>query len=261
MIRKKKSLIMLVCALIIISSAAFGTIAYLTDRAGVTNRFTIGNVDIIVDETEVDENGNPVPNPNYNPNDPDDPNGPNLRTEEENEYPLIPGSEYIKDPTMTVKAGSEKAYVRMVVTLSNAAEIDAVFAELQSLYPEKYPNGFEPGAFVKGRDNVKWVYTGTMAKNEALNTYTLEFRYFEAVEPMDTEDKVLPALFETILIPGELSNNHLTQLTDFFIDIEGHAIQTTGFDNADAAWTSFDAQRTATGTTTTGTVDTATVEQ
>ena len=37
-IAKKKSLIMLVCALMIVSSVAFGTIAYLTDRAGVTNR-------------------------------------------------------------------------------------------------------------------------------------------------------------------------------------------------------------------------------
>ena len=247
MIIKKKSIIMLLCALTIISSVAFGTIAYLTDRAGVTNRFTIGNVDIVVDETEVDENGNPVPNPDYDPNDPNDPDDPNLRTEEENEYPLIPGSEYIKDPTMTVVAGSEKAYVRMVVTLSNAAEIDAIFAELQSLYPEKYPNGFAPGVFVTGRDNTVWVYTGAMAKDEVLNTYTLEFRYFEAVEPTATEDVELPPLFETIKIPGELTNAHLLKLEGFAIDIEGHAIQATGFDNADAAWEAFDAPTPATG--------------
>lgn len=238
---KKKSLIMLMCALMIISSVAFGTIAYLTDHAGVTNRFTIGNVDIVVDETEVDENGDPVPS------DPNDPDAPNLRTEEENEYPLIPGSEYVKDPTMTVKAGSEKSYVRMIVTIRKAAEIDAIFAQLQAQDPDKYPNGFEPGAFVTGRDNTVWVYTGTMAKDEVQNTYTLEFRYFEAVEPTDTEDKVLPPLFKTIKLPGELTNAHLTQLEDFAIDIEGHAIQATGFDNADAAWATFDAQTAATG--------------
>ena len=64
---KKKSLIMLVCALMIVSSVAFGTIAYLTDRAGVVNKFTLGNVDIVVDETEVDDEGNPVPDPDYDP--------------------------------------------------------------------------------------------------------------------------------------------------------------------------------------------------
>ncbi|MBE5801329.1 MAG: hypothetical protein E7319_03480 [Clostridiales bacterium] len=246
--KKKKSLIMLVCALMIVSSVAFGTIAYLTDRAGVTNKFTIGNVDIVVDETEVDENGDPIPDPEYDPEDPEHPD-PNKRTEEENEYPLLPGSEYVKDPTMTVKAGSEEAYVRMVVTITNAAEIDAIFAELQSQYPEKYPNGFVPGDFVTGRDNTEWVYTGTMEKNEELNTYTLEFRYFEAVEPTSTENAVLPALFETIKIPGELTNAHLTQLTDFAIDVNGHAIQTTGFADEAEAWAAFDAQMTVTNTT------------
>ena len=242
MIFKKKSLIMLVCALIILTSVAFGTIAYLTDRASVTNRFTIGNVDIAVDETEVDENGDPVPNPEQDPANPDDDY---KRTEEENEYPLIPGSEYVKDPSLTVKAGSKEAYVRMMVTISNASQIDAIFAELQAQYPDKYPNGFEPGAFVTGRDNTVWVYTGTMAKDETANTYTLEFRYFEAVEP-EGADLVLPALFETIKLPGELTNEHLMQLEGFAIDVNGHAIQTTGFNTADEAWAAFDAQMTVT---------------
>lgn len=247
---KKKPLIMLVCALLIVSSVAFGTIAYMTDRSGVTNRFTIGNVDITVDETEVDPDGNPIPNPDYNPDDDDPTNDdPYLRTEEENEYPLIPGSEYVKDPGMTVKAGSEESYVRMVVTITNAAEIDAIFAELAAQYPEKYPNGFDPAACVTGRDNAVWVYTGEMVKNEVLNTYTLEFRYFEPVAPTDTEDVVLPPLFETICIPGELTNAHLSTLTGFTIDVDGHAIQTTGFADAAEAWAAFDAQMTATGTT------------
>lgn len=142
---KKKSLIMLVCALMIVSSVAFGTIAYLTDRAGVVNKFTLGNVDIVVDETEVDDEGNPVPE-EPDPDDPD-PDPDYKRTEEENEYPLIPDSEYVKDPTMTVKAGSEEAYVRMVVTITNAAEVEVIFNELKTLYPLTYPNGFVPRRF------------------------------------------------------------------------------------------------------------------
>lgn len=247
---KKKSLFMLVSALLIVSSVAFGTIAYMTDRAGVTNRFTVGNVDIVVDETVVDEEGNPVEDPDYDPNDPEH-NDPYQRTEEENEYPLTPGSEYVKDPTMTIGKGGEKSYVRMIVTISNAAEIDAIFAELQTQYPDKYPNGFVPGDFVTGRNNAEWVRTGDMVKNDVLNTYTLEFRYFEPVAPGADADVVLPPLFETIKFPGELTNAHLSQLTDFAIDVDGHAIQTTGFDTVDAAWAAFDAQTAVTGTTTT----------
>ena len=243
---KKKSLIMLLCGLIVLSSVAFGTIAYLTDRAGVTNRFTIGNVDITVDETEVDENGDPKPNPDYDPNDPDETDDPYLRTEEENEYPLIPGSEYVKDPTMTILGGSEEAYVRMVVTINNASEIDAIFAQLQAQYPDQYAAGFGFGDLVTGYDGEAWVYTGETAKVD--NTYVLEFRYFETVEA--ETDTALPPLFETICIPGELTNAQLATLEGFYVDVNGHAIQTTGFADAEAAWTAFDAQTTATAAAT-----------
>lgn len=238
---RKKSLVMLVCSLVVISSMAFGTVAYLTDHASVTNCFTVGDVGITLDETQVDENGEPVPDPDYDPADPEH-DDPKLRTDTENEYPLTPGGEYVKDPTMTVRAGSKKAYLRMVVTIAKAAEIDAIFEELKTKYPEKYPGGFVPGDFVTGRDNEKWVSTGAMAKDEALNTYTLEFRYFEPVGAPDTEDVTLPPLFESIKLPGELTNAHLTQLEGFFVDVEGHAIQTTGFADADEAWAAFDAE-------------------
>lgn len=246
---KKKSLIMLVCALMIVSSVAFGTIAYLTDRAGVVNKFTLGNVDIVVDETEVDEEGDPVPDPEYDPDDPDPVHpDPFKRTEEENEYPLIPDSEYVKDPTMTVKAGSEEAFVRMVVTITNAAEVEAIFTELKALYPLTYPNGFVPGDFVTGRDNTKWVYVEDedLGYNDVTNTYTLEFRYFQPVEPTATENVVLEPLFETIRFPGELTNDHLTTLADFEVRVDGHAIQTTGFADADEAWLAYDAQMSVT---------------
>ena len=244
---RKKSLIMLVCTLTILSSVAFGTIAYLTDRATVSNRFTIGNVDIVVDETEVDENGDPVTNPEQDPNDPNDDN---KRTEEGNDYPLIPGSEYVKDPTMTVKKGSREAYVRMMVTISNADAIDAIFTELQTQYPDKYANGFEPGDYVTDWDKDTWSCV-RFAKDEAANTYTLELRYKEAVAATDDDDVTLPALFKTIIIPGELNNAQLATLEGFYIDVNGHAIQSTGFETADEAWAAFDAQTTATQTTAT----------
>lgn len=252
---KKKSLIMLVCALMIVSSVAFGTIAYLTDRAGVVNKFTIGNVDITVDETEVNPDGTPKypEGTELNPDGtPTDPTVEPERTPDENTYPLIPDSEYVKDPTMTVKAGSEEAYVRLVVTITNAAEVEDIFNEFKLLYPQTYPNGFVPGDFVTGRDNTKWVYVEAedYGYNAVTNTYTLEFRYFQPVKPAATENVELPPLFETIRFPGELTNAHLSTLTDFEVRVDGHAIQTTGFADADAAWSAFDAQMSVTSTTT-----------
>lgn len=44
-----------------------------------------------------------------------------------NEYHLLPGHTYTKDPTVTVKTGSDASYVRMKVTFNNAKAIIAVY--------------------------------------------------------------------------------------------------------------------------------------
>lgn len=239
---KKKSLIMLLSALMIVTSVAFGTIAYLTDRAGVTNKFTIGNVDIVVDETEVDEEGKPVPDPEYDPENPDPEHpDPNKRTEEENEYPLLPGTSYVKDPTLTVKAGSEESYVRMMVTITSAAELKQVFDELKIMYPEKFANGFVPNEHVEGWDSSVWPCYA-MTENAEENTIVLEFRYPAAVPANDEADTKLPALFTKINVPGELTGAQLQTIGGLTVDVKGHAIQTAGFENEDAAWAAFDAQ-------------------
>lgn len=243
---KKKSLIMLVCALMVVSSVAFGTIAYLTDRQGVTNNFTIGNVTIKVDETKVDENGVPEIDETVKPT-PENPE-PLLRTEESNTYPLTPASVYTKDPTMTVLKGSKESYVRMVVTLTNAAELLEIFEDLKLTYSDTYGDGFVPEDHVEGWSNDTWKYI-VGKQNLDANTITLEFRYVEngKDKPINaTEaDVVLPPLFTHIRIPGELTNDHLEKLEGFSIQVDGHAIQTTGFSTADEAWVAFDKQTSA----------------
>jgi len=142
---------------------------------------------------------------------------------------------------MTVKAGSEEAYVRMVVTITSAAELKEVFAQLQATYPDKYPNGFLPEQHVTGWDNTVWQYEGA-SEDAAANTLTLEFRYATTVAAADDAPTVLPPLFKTIKVPGEMNNAQLQTLADLTIDVQGHAIQTTGFADADAAWIAFDDQ-------------------
>ena len=237
---KKKSFIMLLCAIVVMTSVAFGTIAYLTDRESVTNKFTMGNVDIIVDEEDVDpESPDDPEHPDDDPEDPTD-----NRTEEGNEYDIEPGGEYKKDPTMTVKAGSKEAYVRMMVEISHADELDQIFSELKIMYPDKFANGFVPADCVGGWNPNNWPCT-SMTKNEEANTYVLEFRYPVTVAASETEDTVLPALFTTLKVPGEITNAQLKTIQDLTIEVQGHAIQTTGFEDADAAWAAFDAQVTA----------------
>ena len=78
---KKKSLALLLAIAIVVVGVVAGTLAWLTDKtAPVTNTFTTSDIDIDLTETEA-------------------------------EYKMIPGWSIDKDPTVTVKAGSEACYL------------------------------------------------------------------------------------------------------------------------------------------------------
>lgn len=216
----KKILLSAVCILAVAGISVMGTLAYLTDSTAVVNTFTMGNVDIKLDETKVDVNGNPVDengNPTQEP----------VRAEEGNEYKLIPGKEYTKDPMITVVKGSEESYVRMLVTFNCLKELDAIFA----------PTGAELISIFNGYDEKAWLPAGE-TEDAAANTITYEFRYFEPVAAPDA-DVELDALFDSFTVPGEFTAENLKTLEGFTITVKGHAIQAEGFADANAAWAAF----------------------
>ena len=202
---KRKALIMVLCAVLLVSTTMFATIAYLKSEANVNNTFTVGNVHITLDETKVDEYGSKDGNERVT----------------ENEYKLIPGHKYIKDPTVTVIAGSEDCYVRALVTLNKRG----------ALYD--LPNDIK----IEDCFNISsdWKYIG---ETEGDDTNTYEFWYKTKVE-MSTTDTVLPSLFTTISVPNSLTNAQLETLTGLQINVVAHAIQADGFDTADDAWEAF----------------------
>ena len=108
---KSKALLLTLCAVLLVAASVLGTMAYLTSSAEVENTFTIGKVEIKLDEAKVTADGIPVEG---------------AARVTANSYKLMPGTTYTKDPTVTVKAGSEESYVRMKVTFNNATEIIAL---------------------------------------------------------------------------------------------------------------------------------------
>ncbi len=212
--KKFKALLVVACALLLVAASVFGTMAYLTSTDEVTNTFTVGSVAITLDEADVKLDGT------YETN--------HDSRVKANDYKLLPGHEYIKDPTVTVLEGSESSYVRMLVTISNANALKEVFGD--DFLPEKY---------VKGWDSTAWIASG-ITENTTANTITYEFRYKETVAA-PTADVVLDDLFESFTVPGSVNNDQLAKLKDMTITVVAHAIQADGFDNADAAWAAFPA--------------------
>lgn len=208
----KKSIALVMMAVLLVAASVMGTLAYLTSTDTVKNTFTVGKVAIMLDEAKVDENGKVIEG---------------AERVKENSYKLMPGHKYTKDPTVTVKAGSEESYVRQIVTVSFNKELnDAQLAtNLDSIF--------------QGYNASEWVRNAKDVKNENGKTViTYEYRYKETVTATDGDTK-LPALFTGIKIPENWTNEILEGFGEFEINIVAHAIQADGFANADAAWAKF----------------------
>lgn len=210
--KKFKALLVVACALLLVAASVFGTMAYLTSTDTVTNTFTVGKVKITLDEAKVNPDGTAVT--------------PAERVKG-NSYKLLPGHTYTKDPTLTVKGGSEDAYVRLLVTINEASTLKEVFG-----------TNFLPQNYVDNTWNAQtWPCVKTTVNND--DTVTYEFRYKEIVKA-NAADQKLDALFKSFTVPGTVNGDQLAKLENLKIEVIGEAIQADGFDNADAAWAAFD---------------------
>lgn len=213
---RSKALLLTLCAVVLVIATVFGTMAYLTSTDKVENTFTVGSVNIKLDEAKANPDGSLVANADR---------------VKANEYKLLPGHTYNKDPMVTVLSGSESSYVKMTVTFSKASALDAIFA----------PTGAELTSIFNGYDVANWIYKGN-TKDATADTRTYEFWYKEAVAA-PTADVALDALFDSITVPGTITGDQLKTIENMTITVNAYAIQADGFKTEAAAWDAFDAQK------------------
>ena len=233
---KSKALLLTLCAVLLVAASVLGTMAYLTSTAKVENTFTIGKVEIKLDETDVTNS-----------------TGPRVTA---NSYKLMPGTTYTKDPTVTVLKGSEDSYVRMKVTFNNAKEIialctDPEFADEVTGVENAFPlirmvnfvkanaakwDGIIPDNMVETEDML--ADTNYCVYDETANTLTYYF-YYKATVSGTNGDVVLPVLFDSIKVPEHVTGEQLKALNDFKITVVAEAIQAGSFTNAADAWSHF----------------------
>ena len=216
--RTHKALLLTVCAIMLVVESVFGTIAYLTDTDSVQNTFTVGSVGLNLDEAKTDAEGNAVV--------------PAERTEAGNKYHLLPGHTYVKDPTVTVDADSDEAYVRMMVEVEGYANLKTAFPAAEYWYNGEVGGMFLLEKLCAGWDRNVWVMT-------SFENGVYEFRYYKTVNTIDAKALELEPLFETITVPGTVDNDQLNALAAVEINATAHAIQADGFDTADLAWAQF----------------------
>ncbi len=238
---KSKALLLTLCAVLLIAASVLGTMAYLTSTAKVENTFTVGKVEIKLDEAKVTADGIPVEG---------------AARVTANSYKLMPGNTYTKDPTVTVKAGSEESYVRMKVTFNNAKEIIALCTDPE--YADEVTgveNAFPLIRMVNYTDTAELYWDGLLLDNmydtedmlampkyfaydAATDTLTYYFYYTDTVGTPDGDVK-LPVLFDSIKVPEWVTGEQLKALDNFRITVIAEAIQAGSFADADDAWSHF----------------------
>lgn len=233
--RTKQILAMLLCAVLLVTGTVAVTVAYLTSTTEVaTNTFTVGNVKIILNEADEDED-NSTTDVNYV-------HGTEEKRDTTNAYHIFPNGRYDKDPMVSVQKDSEDCYIRMIVTVS---DIKALKEAMPSYVADEV---FLLEKVVEGWDHTVWAIKNYEEK-DGKGVYEFWYKEMYSVPEDATTVAVtggregeagdyveLAPLFTQITLPADIDNEHLAHLNDISIEVVAHAMQADGFTSAEAAW-------------------------
>lgn len=205
---KNKALLLSLCAVLLVAASVLGTMAYLTSQDAVTNTFSVGSVAITMDELDVD-------NSTEGENDRD----------KANNYKLLPGHQYTKDPIIHVASTSENCYL-FVIVKNEIAAIESDAAGDKTVAAQIVENG--------------WNEVGTTADG------TL-YVYGAVTDPTAVAGGANKTVFTTFKIDGDKVVNvsegetvpegkfDLSGYAGKTIIVTAYAVQVDGFEDAAAA--------------------------
>lgn len=196
---RNKILLLALCMAALIAVSVIGTMAYLTSTDKVTNTFTVGKVEITLDEAKVTADGKAVEG---------------AARANENEYHLMPGHLYTKDPTVHVTADSENSWIFIQVRNDiSAYEAETVEGGYTAIADQITKNGWTALAGKAG------VYYKEYTKTDKATDLVV----FSEFKISDTANDTA----------GWASINKDTTK----IVVNAYAIQKDGFEDVTKAWT------------------------
>ena len=213
---KKRFVAILLCVTLVALAAIGATFAYLTDTKSVNNTFTMGNVAIKLDETNVN-----------------DPTGARVTS---NAYNVYPGAVVKKDPVVH-NTGKNAAYIRATVNVSNWMNlVGAYYPDFKETFPN---DGYKAALnLLVGELGEGWSVVGV----EAGDTFTIgqfDAKFILKYEGTLAAGADTTAMFQTVTIPAGIDNAN----TDSFKEVKvvAQAIQADGFDTWEDAFAAYDA--------------------
>lgn len=210
----KKKVLIAVAALCIMATIAIGgTLAYLTDTKDVKNTFTMGDVKIKLDETDITN-----------------PTGDRVTS---NAYSVYPGAVVTKDPIVH-NVGGNAAYIRATVNVENwMNECGAYYPDFGISYGQA---GYEKSLLLLvDKLGEGWSIVGVETGDPfILGNFSAKFTLKYDGTLAAGEDTA--AMFEKVTIPAGIENDG----SFGNITVKADAIQADGFDSWEAAFAAFD---------------------
>ncbi len=197
---KKKIVTCCLVAALLVIGVIGASLAYFTDQDAKENVFTVGNVDIELNE------------PNW-----------------ETPASIAPGIAYAKDPVVK-NVGTNDAYIRVDVKVSDWAAFKAAAANHQIT---------DLATIFAGHDAAKWT-RANIIEDTAADTATYQYYYKTAIAKGASTDALftsvtIPAAFTNAEMAAIAGNDG-----KFTIDVTAHAIQADGFNSVQEAFAAYD---------------------
>ena len=218
---KKRFVAILLCVTLVALAAIGATFAYLTDSKTVKNTFTVGDVKIKLDETNV--------------------NAPEGDRVTSNTYNVYPGAVVTKDPIVH-NTGKNGAYVRAVVTIEDGMNWLGLYNENVWTAPQEAAfNAMINNTLGEGWELVDIAYDMS-GPNHPTSDFGATLKYTKVLEA----GKDTTAMFSQIAFPTKLTGKDVTtrigQNGEFGINVVAQAIQADGFENWVDAFAAYDAK-------------------
>lgn len=218
---KKKILALSMCIALAAIAIVGASLAYFTDTKTATNTFTMGNVQIKLDETDIKN-----------------PEGDRVTS---NEYNVYPGLVVDKDPTVH-NTGKNGAWVRAIVTIENGMNWLGLYNDNVWTAPQE--EAFE--ALINNTLGEDWeiedIAYDMSSQDHPTSDFVATLKYTKILDAGEDTS----AMFSKIAFPAKMTGNDVTtriaQNGEFGIDVVAEAIQADGFTTWDAAFAAFDAK-------------------
>ena len=223
----KKRILTIALVVALLATCFAGTLAYLTDTEAKHNTFTTGNV--YIDLTE---------------------------PQKVSDLKLIPNKSYVLNPTITLTAESEQAYLAAIITVKIPnANLALMKGNTMNLVHPTHEDMLMVGGLLTGSEYVQSVtakdhplsgknnmlvygttgYSIYQVPNADAKVWTI-YMFFEGAKAPGTAIK----LYESLNVPAAWDNAELDTVKGMDIDVQAFGVQAYGFDSCyDAMTTAF----------------------